>query len=163
LEKKKDADQKSYLNFKFLNVLCTKNLYWICPKRTSFSSLLSSLNTMVLNFSNLRQSLLFWIARTLNKNIFNYNYNISFYIKLFLFKLIFTYFNEGFLKSLSTLILNWKNYSIKEFYFLSNSLNEKTDCSRINIICLSENGKIFKLNCSESKKDQDTNKVTFLK
>ncbi len=26
-EKKKDADEKSYLNLKFLNVLCTKNLY----------------------------------------------------------------------------------------------------------------------------------------
>ncbi len=28
-EKKKDADEKSYLNLEFLNVLCTKNLYWI--------------------------------------------------------------------------------------------------------------------------------------
>ncbi len=39
-EKKKDADQKSYLNFKFLNVLCTKNLYWIllCPKKSHFWS-----------------------------------------------------------------------------------------------------------------------------
>jgi hypothetical protein len=35
-EKKKDADKKSYLNLKFLNVLCTKNLYWIllCRKKS---------------------------------------------------------------------------------------------------------------------------------